>query len=159
LEFQSIELSSWVQINKLECSAKITLLQSLLQTLKGNTLVFCDSLTVGDDASRLTGLPFIYGEHSLKERIEALDKHKRFICSRIFDEGIDMPDVRNIIELDFLGGSRRQQLQRVGRLMHSLIDGVEYHLLMSPEELQKYERRLYGLYSRQFKVNVVNYST
>lgn len=140
-------------------SAKITLLQSLLETLKGNTVVFCDSLTIGDDASKVTGLPFIYGEHSLKERMEALDKHRRFICSRIFDEGIDMPDVKNVIELDFLGGSRRQQLQRVGRLMHSLIDGVEYHLLMSPEELQKYERRLYGLYSRQFKVNVVNYST
>lgn len=80
----------------------------------------------------------------------------RFICSRIFDEGMDMPDVKNIIELDFFGGSR-QQLQRVGRLMHSLIDGVEYHLLMSPEELKKYERRLYGLYSRQFKVNVVKH--
>ena len=138
-------------------SSKIMLMQSLLQTLKGNTIIFCDSLSLGDDASRLTGLPFIYGEHSLKERIEALDKHKRFICSRIFDEGMDMPDVKNIIELDFLGGSRRQQLQRVGRLMHSLVDGVEYHLLMSPEELQKYERRLYGLYSRQFKVNVLKY--
>jgi DNA excision repair protein ERCC-3 len=125
--------------------------------LKGNTIVFSDSLTTGEESSRLTGLPFIYGEHTLKERIEALNKHKRFICSRIFDEGMDIPDVKNIIEIDFLGGSRRQQLQRVGRLMHSLIDGVEYHLLMSPEELQKYERRLYGLYSRQFKVNLVKY--
>ena len=136
---------------------KLSFLQSLLQTLKGNTVVFCDSLAMGEEASRLTGVPFIYGEHSLKERIETLNKHQRFICSRIFDEGMDMPDVKNIIELDFLGGSRRQQLQRVGRLMHSLVDGVEYHLLMSPEELQKYERRLYGLYSRQFKVNVVKH--
>jgi superfamily II DNA or RNA helicase len=129
----------------------------LLEKLKGNTVVFCDSLYIGDEASRLTGVAFVYGEHSLKERIEALNKHRRFICSRIFDEGMDMPDVKNIIEIDFLGGSRRQQLQRLGRLMHSLIDGVEYHLFMSPEELQKYERRLYGLYSRQFKVNVVRY--
>ncbi|MDP9287867.1 MAG: DEAD/DEAH box helicase family protein [Thermoproteota archaeon] len=150
----------WVkkpEINLHVTSAKITFLQSLLQTLKGNTIVFSDSLTTGEESSRLTGLPFIYGEHTLKERIEALNKHKRFICSRIFDEGMDIPDVKNIIEIDFLGGSRRQQLQRVGRLMHSLIDGVEYHLLMSPEELQKYERRLYGLYSRQFKVNLVKY--
>ena len=88
-------------------SAKITFLQALLQTLKGNTIVFCDSLSVGDEAARLTGIPFVYGEHSLKERIEALDKHKRFICSRIFDEGMDMPNVKNIIELDFLGGSYR----------------------------------------------------
>jgi hypothetical protein len=43
----------------------------------------------------------------LKEKIDALNKHKRFICSRIFE---DMPDVKKIIELEFLGGSRRQQL-------------------------------------------------
>lgn len=73
------------------------------------------------------------------------------------EERNDLPDVKNIIEIDFLGGSKRQQLQRVGRLMHSLVDGVEYHLLMSSEELQKYERRMYGLYSRQFKVSVVKY--
>ncbi|MGB7956070.1 MAG: DEAD/DEAH box helicase family protein [Candidatus Nitrosopolaris sp.] len=138
-------------------SAKISFLQSLLQKLKGDTIVFCDSLAVGEEASRLTDVPFIYGEHSLKERVEALNKHKRLICSRIFDEGMHIPDVKNIIELDFLGGSRRQQLQRVGRLMHSLVDGVEYHLLMSSEELQKYERRLYRLYSKQFKVSVVKY--
>lgn len=123
--------------------------------MKGNTVVFSDSLALGEHVSRITGLPFIFGEHTLKERIDALNKYKRFICSRIFDEGVDMPDVKNIIELDFLGGSRRQQLQRVGRLMHSLIDGVEYHLLMSQEELQKYEKRLYGLYSRQFKIKIV----
>jgi superfamily II DNA or RNA helicase len=68
---------------------------------------------------------------------------------------MDIPNIKNIIEIDFLGGSRRQQLQRVGRLMHSLIEGSQYHLIMSPNELQKYGKRLYGLYSRQFKVNVI----
>jgi DNA excision repair protein ERCC-3 len=150
----------WVkkpQINLHVTPMKLSILRSMLQTLKGNTLVFCDALSIGEEASRLTGLPFIHGEHSLKERTKAIDKYKRFICSRIFDEGMDIPDVKNIIELDFLGGSKRQQLQRVGRIMHSLIDGSEYHLLMSPDELQKYEKRLYGLYSRKFKVNVVKH--
>jgi len=31
-----------------------------------------------------------------------------------------------MIELDFLGGSRRQEAQRDGRLMHCLYDGAEY---------------------------------
>ena len=53
--------------------------------------------------------------------------------------------------------SQTEQLQRVGKLMHSIIDGAEYHLLMSPDELQKYERRLYGLYSRQFKLNILKH--
>ncbi len=44
------------------------------------------------------------------------------------------PGIKNIIELDFLGGSRRQQLQRVGRLMHSITDGAQYYLIMSPIE-------------------------
>jgi hypothetical protein len=69
-----------------------------------------------------------------------------------------MPDIKNIVELDFFGGSKRQQLQRVGRLMHStVVDGTRYHLLMLPAELHKYGRRLYGLYSREFKVNVVRH--
>ena len=148
----------WVkkpEVNLHVSNAKMSLMQSLLQRLKGNTIIFCDTISIGEAAARLTGLPFIYGQHSLSKRIEALNKYHRLISSRIFDEGMDIPNIKNIIEIDFLGGSRRQQLQRVGRLMHSLIDGAEYHLIMSPDELQKYEKRLYGIYSRQFKVNVI----
>lgn len=136
-------------------STKLMLLKSLLDILKGPTMVFCDTIAIGEDASRMTGLPYIHGKHSLKERTEIAGKNPRFIASRIFDEGVDLPDIKNIIEIDFLGGSRRQQLQRVGRLMHSVLEGAEYHLLMSPEELERYEKRLYGLYSRNFKVSVV----
>jgi superfamily II DNA or RNA helicase len=49
----------WVkkpEINLHVTSAKITFLQSLLQTLKGNTIVFSDSLTTGEESSRLTGI-------------------------------------------------------------------------------------------------------
>jgi DNA excision repair protein ERCC-3 len=149
----------WVkklEVNLHVSHAKMSLWQSMLQKrLKGKTIVFCDTIFIGQEAARLTGLPFLYGEHSLSRRIEAINKYHRFICSRIFDEGMDIPNIKNIIEIDFLGGSRRQQLQRVGRLMHSLIDGAEYPLIISPDELQKYKKRLYGLYSRQFRVNMI----
>ena len=149
----------WVrkpEVNLHVSNAKMSLMQSMLQKrLKGNTIIFCDTISLGEEAARLTGLPFIYGQHSLSKRIEAINKYHRLISSRIFDEGMDIPNIKYIIEIDFLGGSRRQQLQRVGRLMHSLIDGAEYHLIMSPYELKKYEKRLYGLYSRQFSVNVI----
>jgi superfamily II DNA or RNA helicase len=148
----------WVkkpEVNLHVSNGKMSLLQSMLQRLKGNTIIFCDTISLGEEVARLTGLPFIYGQHSLSKRIEAINKYHRLISSRIFDEGMDIPNIKNIIEIDFLGGSRRQQLQRVGRLMHSLIDGAEYHLIMSPYELQKYQKRLYGLYSRQFSVNVI----
>jgi DNA excision repair protein ERCC-3 len=148
----------WVakpEVNLHVYSDKILLLQSMLQKLMGKTIIFCDTLSLGQQASKSTHLPFLYGEHPLSKRIEAINKYHSFICSRIFDEGMDIPNIKNIIEIDFLGGSRRQQLQRVGRLMHSLIEGSQYHLIMSPNELQKYGKRLYGLYSRQFKVNVI----
>jgi hypothetical protein len=68
---------------------------------------------------------------------------------------MDIKDVKNIIDLDFLGGSRRQQLQRVGRLMHSLENKIQYHLLVTPLEYTQHKKRLYGLYTHTFKVNVI----
>ncbi|AQQ75460.1 superfamily II DNA/RNA helicase [uncultured archaeal virus] len=135
--------------------SKLIVLRELLSRAKGRTLVFCDSIDMGKEASRITGLPFVYGAHSLKKRMEILNKHEKIIASRIFDEGIDVPDLQMIIEIDFLFGSRRQQLQRVGRLMHSIYDGVEYHLLMSPEEFERYRKRLYGLFAYRFNVKLV----
>lgn len=44
----------------------------------------------------------------------------------------------------FHGGSRRQELQRAGRVMHS--DGIGQHLVqMTDEEYDKYGNRLYSL--------------
>ena len=61
----------WVkkpQINLHVTPMKLSILQFMLQTLKGNTIVFCDTISIGEETSRLTGLPFIHGEHSLKEQ-------------------------------------------------------------------------------------------
>ncbi|MEM2984409.1 MAG: helicase-related protein, partial [Candidatus Jordarchaeaceae archaeon] len=125
--------------------AKFTILQQLLQTMKDRTLIYCDTIEIGKEASRLTGIPFVYGHHSMKHRFKMLEKHERLICSRIFDEGIDIPDLANMIELDFHYGSRRQEMQRTGRLMHSIYEGAEYHILMSPTEYENYQKRLFGL--------------
>jgi hypothetical protein len=122
--------------------------------MSGKTMVFCDTISIGENASKQTGLPYAHGAHSRKMR-EMLTKGSRFIVSRIYDKSMDIKDVRNIIELDFLGGSRRQQLQRVGRLMHSLEDKIQYHLLMTPLEYAQHKKRLYGLYTHTFKVNVI----
>jgi len=81
-------------------------------------------------------------------------KYDKLICSRIFDEGISLPDLRSVIEYDFLGKSRRQELQRATRLCHSRYTGLQYHILMSPVEFEKYKRRLYALYSRGFDIKV-----
>ena len=134
---------------------KLIVLSELLKKTDGRTLVYCDSIELGKAASKLTGLPFVHGEYSLKKRFEILRKHEKLIASRVFDEGIDIPDLKMVIEIDFLFGSRRQQLQRVGRLMHSIYEGVEYHILMDPAEFDRYRKRLYGLFAYRFDVRVV----
>jgi len=111
-------------------------------------------IRLGEEASRILGIPYVHGMHSMKRRMELARKNQRLICSRIFDEGIDLPDLAGVIELDFLFGSRRQELQRAGRLMHSTHEGLAYHILMSPDEYEAYQKRLYGLYAKSFKIQV-----
>lgn len=101
------------------------------------------------------GLPYAQGKHTRRMRDALTERSSRFIVSRIYDESMDIKDVRNIIELDFMGGSRRQQLQRVGRLTHSIEDNTQYHLLMTSLEYAQHRKRLYGLYTHTFKVNVI----
>ncbi|MFQ6095884.1 MAG: DEAD/DEAH box helicase [Candidatus Bathyarchaeia archaeon] len=133
---------------------KWTVLQELLTRMKGRILIYCDTINLGEEASKLLGIPFVHGAHSMKKRLKMVETHKRLICSRIFDEGIDIPDLKGLIELDFLYGSRRQEMQRTGRLMHSAWSGTEYHILMSPDEFEAYRKRLYGLYSKGFSIEI-----
>jgi superfamily II DNA or RNA helicase len=41
------------------------------------------------------------------------------IVSRIADHGVSIDDLEVVLEADFLFGSRRQQIQRTGRLFWS----------------------------------------
>jgi DNA excision repair protein ERCC-3 len=148
----------WVRkpvINLHIVSDKMRFLKQLLDKVSGKTMIFCDTIRIGEEASRVMGLPYAHGKHTRKMR-DALTERGRFIVSRIYDESMDIKDVRNVIELDFMGGSRRQQLQRVGRLMHSIEDNTQYHLLMTPLEYTQHRKRLYGLYTHTFKVNLIN---
>lgn len=134
---------------------KWAVLQELLARMKGRTLIYCDAIQLGKEASKLLGIPFVYGKHSMKHRLKMIDTNERLICSRIFDEGLDLPDLTGMIELDFLYGSRRQEMQRTGRLMHSAWSGTQYHILMSPTEFENYRKRLFGLYAKGFDIKIL----
>ena len=74
-----------------------------------------------------------------------LDAHALVIASSIADEGLSIPDIRRIVEVDFLFGSPMQAGQRVGRLMNQAADATtpgEHHVLMSREEFRRYAKRL-----------------
>lgn len=74
--------------------------------------------------------------------------------SRVGDEGVSLPDIRRVIEVDFLFGSRRQEAQRLGRLFHGTQPG-EHIILMTERELVDHEKRLYAIYDKGWNINIV----
>ena len=120
------------------------------------TIIFSDGLEFGQRiAQRLGGLPTVDG--STREQLASIRKGLRdrpaVVVSRVGDAGLDFPDLRRIIEADFLYGSRMQQIQRLGRLMHGDEAG-EHHILMTPDEEAKYGKRLLAVREKGFRIAV-----
>jgi len=126
----------------------------LTEEKRGKGIVFCDSLEEGSSVADEIGVPFISGETTQSERIEAIEDNDVVVVSRIADEGLSVDDLSWTIEYDFHGGSRRQELQRAGRTMHS--HNKSQHIVqMTDEEREKYGERLYGLEEQGMEVQYV----
>ena len=69
--------------------------------------------------------PVIYGDVSAKDRLKIFEDFKRDPkCSTIFiskvgDNSIDLPDANVLIQIASHGGSRRQEAQRLGRILRA----------------------------------------
>jgi ERCC4-related helicase len=66
------------------------------------------------------------------------------IGSRVTDEGLSLEDLDVVVEYDFHGGSRRQEAQRYGRVMHGKTTG-EHVILMTDAEYEDHSKRLLSL--------------
>lgn len=130
---------------------KITKLNELIQDER-KTIIFCDSIRFGEQISKKFDIPHVYG--STRNRLDIINESNTTVVSRVGDEGISLPDIERVIEVDFLFGSRRQEGQRLGRLFHSEKIG-EHIIMMTEEEFNKYEKRLYAIYEKGFKIDVV----
>jgi len=134
---------------------KLALLDDLLRRDLGKTMIFSDSLDLGDAIAKKYGLEWIHG--ATRKRIDTIRQNERIVISRVGDEGLSIPELDTIIEIDFLGGSRMQALQRIGRLAHRLIqpdkEPAVHHILMTEEELEKYGKRLLAYYDKGYKVD------
>ena len=80
-------------------------------------MIFSDSLDFGKELSDATGLTFVSGEDS--KQLEKIQENRQMIVSRIADHGVSIDVLEVVLEADFLFGSRRQQIQRTGRLFWS----------------------------------------
>lgn len=134
---------------------KLALLDDLLKRDLGKTIIFSDSLDIGSAIGKKYGLEWIHGE--TRKRIDVIKRNERVVVSRVGDEGISIPEIDTIVEVDFLGSSRMQALQRTGRLLHREIqpdkEPAVHHILMTEEELEKYGKRLLGYYDKGFKID------
>lgn len=141
------DLHVWIVKNEKDRMQK---LDDLLSESK-RTVIFSDEIELGKIVSKKYDIPFIYGDS--KDRMNTMRNNKTFVMSRVGDEGISLPDLERVIEISFLKGSRRQELQRFTRILHSKNDKVgEGHVIFDPEQYTLYHKRLFGVMDRGFKI-------
>lgn len=134
--------------------AKLKRLDSLLRT-DMRTIIFSDSIEVGKTISGRFSkpdvkIPFVYG--ATKDNMETILANRVVVVSRVGDEGMSLPDIERVIEVSWLGGSRRQELQRTTRLLHSQAEEQENHVLMTLEEYLRDRKRLFSIMDKGFKI-------
>lgn len=115
------------------------------------TIIFCDSIKMGNKLSLRLGIPFVFGQ--TEDRLDKVRSNKQIIASRVLDLGISDKKLQHVIEIDFLYGSRQQELQRTGRLFHSTKG--RHDIIMTENEYFSYRKRLYALIEKGFKINLV----
>lgn len=126
--------------------------QALGRTLKGHrTIVFSDAIADGQRIEAELGIPFIHG--GVKNRLQVLGQHKAVCMSRVGDCGIDVPDLKEVIEFNFHHGSRAQSLQRLGRLLHSRWP-LRHTVMMTRKEFSLYHKRLSALEAKGYKISI-----
>jgi DNA excision repair protein ERCC-3 len=130
--------------------AKLRKLRELLNPNK-RTMIFCDSIELGKEIGRTFDVPYIHGE--TQNRLDTIRDNKVIAMSRVGDVGVSVKDLEQIIEVDFLYGSRQQQLQRTGRLMHS--EEAERHdIIMTEQEIKDYGKRIWALQEKGFTIKI-----
>ena len=85
-------------------------------------IVFCDRISVIDHLARKLKRPLLTGSTGIEDRNFVFDMFRQGVfktvfLSRIGDEAIDLPNATIGIEINLHKGSRRQMLQRLGRIM------------------------------------------
>ena len=133
-------------------AGKIRKVSELLD-FKKKTFIFCDTIDLGKRIASQYDIPFIYGQ--TKGRLQEVYENKVLVVSRVMDLGVSVKDLERIIEVDFLFGSRGQELQRTGRLMHSEMPDVQHDIIFTQKEIDSYGKRLWALQEKGFQVKIM----
>lgn len=88
-------------------------------------LVFSDDIYTLQMYALKMGRAFIYGGTSHEERLQALENFRHnprvntLFLSKIGDTSLDLPEATCLIQVSSQGGSRRQEAQRLGRILRA----------------------------------------
>ena len=113
-------------------------------------LVFCDSIFALEELERVFKKPILQGKTTSKTRKDVLTKFRQtqdcniVFLSKIGDTSIDLPEATVLIQIQGQEGSRRQEAQRLGRILRPKIG--------MPAGTQAF---FYTLISRDTKVSLV----
>lgn len=120
---------------------------------KKRTMIYSYGLDIGSEIAQKLGLVHIHGE--TQNRLDVMNENHSFVASSVFTEGISIQDLDHIIEIDFHFGSRREELQLTGRLMHSQQKNKRHDIIMTELEFQNYPKRLWVLEEKGFHVKII----
>ncbi|KAJ1800889.1 DNA repair helicase RAD25 [Coemansia sp. RSA 2399] len=88
-------------------------------------IVFVDNVFALIEYARTLGLPYIYGGTPQQERIRILNnfqynsKVNTIFLSKVGDTSLDLPEATCLIQVSSHYGSRRQEAQRLGRILRA----------------------------------------
>jgi DNA excision repair protein ERCC-3 len=129
---------------------KVEAIRFLLAKHKGEKILiigqFVDQLEV---ISGMLNIPVVHGQNSDKEREFYYDKMRsdninELIASSIANAALDIPGISVVIQISFLGGSRNEEAQRVGRATRPKDCPAYFYTLVSKdtmEEAQNFNRQ------------------
>eukprot|EP00796_Vickermania_ingenoplastis_P002014 gene2014-1205_t len=86
-------------------------------------LVFCDHLLLLEEYGSMLGAPVICGNTQIKDRLmifsdfQSTSKVNVVCISRVGDVSVNLPSANVVIQVSSHGGSRRQEAQRLGRIL------------------------------------------
>lgn len=89
------------------------------------TIVFSDNVFALKHYAITMNKPYIYGPTSQGERIQILQNFKfnpkvnTIFVSKVADTSFDLPEANVLIQISSHGGSRRQEAQRLGRILRA----------------------------------------
>lgn len=88
-------------------------------------IVFSDNVYALQEYALKLGKPFIYGSTPQQERMKILqnfqhnDQINTIFLSKVGDTSIDLPEATCLIQISSHYGSRRQEAQRLGRILRA----------------------------------------